>query len=82
MTPSISRNTMTELNIVELIENQPIGRLTDTYNVKLLDKIKEKFSDEEQQLFIASFYCYLNYDTEKEFVVDMDDVWRWLGFSK
>lgn len=82
MTPSISRNTMTELNIVELIENQPIGRLTDTYNVKLLDKIKEKFSDEEQQLFIASFYCYLNYDTEKDFVVDLDDVWKWLGFNK
>lgn len=73
---------MTELNIVELIENQPIGRLTDTYNVKLLDKIKEKFSDEEQQLFIASFYCYLNYDTEKDFVVDLDDVWKWLGFNK
>jgi phage anti-repressor protein len=73
---------MSELNIVELIENQPIGRLTNTYNVKLLDKIKANFSDEEQQLFIASFYCYLNYDTEKEFVVDMDDVWKWLGFSK
>lgn len=82
MTPSISRKTMSELNIVELIENQPIGRLTNTYNVKLLDKIKANFSDEEQQLFIASFYCYLNYDTEKEFVVDMDDVWKWLGFSK
>ena len=82
MASSISRNTMTELNIVELIENQPIGRLTDTYNVKLLDKIKEKFSDEEQQLFIASFYCYLNYDTEKDFVVDLDDVWKWLGFNK
>ena len=82
MEPSISRNTMSELNIVELIENQPIGRLTDTYNVKLLDKIKEKFSNEEQQLFIASFYCYLNYDTEKDFVVDLDDVWKWLGFNK
>ncbi len=82
MAPSISRNTMTELNIVELIENQPIGRLTDTYNVKLLDKIKEKFSNEEQQLFIASFYCYLNYDTEKDFMVDLDDVWKWLGFNK
>jgi len=73
---------MTELNIVELIENQPIGRLTDTYNVKLLDKIKANFSDEEQQLFIASFYCYLNYDTEKDFMVDLDDVWKWIGFSK
>jgi hypothetical protein len=73
---------MSELNIVELIENHPISKLTDTYNVKLLNKIKENFSDAEQQLFIGSFYCYLNYDTKNDFVVDLDDVWKWIGFSK
>jgi hypothetical protein len=78
---SISRN-MSELNIVELIENHPISKLSNTYNVKLLDKIKTSFSDAEQQLFIGSFYCYLNYDTKKEFVVDLDNVWKWMGFSQ
>lgn len=73
---------MSELNIVELIENHPISKLTDTYNVRLLNKIKDNFSDGEQQLFISSFYCYLNYDTKKDFVVDLDDVWKWMGFSK
>ena len=73
---------MTELNIVELIENHPISKLTDTYNVKLLNKIKDNFSDAEQQLFIGSFYCYLNYDIKKDFVVDLDDVWKWMGFSQ
>lgn len=72
---------MSELNIVELIENHPISKLTNTYNVKLLDKIKAAFSDVEQQLFIGSFYCYLNYDTKKDFVVDLDNVWKWIGFS-
>ena len=73
---------MSELNIVELIENHPISKLTRTYNVKLLDKIKANFSDAEQQLFIGSFYCYLNYDTKKDFVVDLDNVWKWMGFSQ
>ena len=73
---------MSELNIVELIENHPISKLTCTYNVKLLDKIKTNFSDTEQQLFIGSFYCYLNYDTKKDFVVDLDNVWKWIGFSQ
>jgi len=82
ITSFISRNTMSELNIVELIENHPIGKLTRTYNVKLLDKIKTTFSDDDQQLFIASFYCYLNYDTKKDFVIDLDDVWKWLGFQQ
>jgi phage anti-repressor protein len=35
----------------------------------------------EQQLFITAFYCYLNYHTTNDFVIDLDDVWRWLGFS-
>jgi hypothetical protein len=73
---------MSELNIVELIENHPISKLTNTYNVKLLNKIKTSFSDAEQQLFIGSFYCYLNYDTKKDFVVDLDNVWKWMGFSQ
>ena len=29
----------------------------------------------------ASFYCYLNYKTE-DFVIDLDDIWKWLGFSQ
>lgn len=70
-----------ELNIVELIETNPITKLSNTYNVRLLEKIKVSFTENEQQLFITSFYCYLNYDKEKDFVVDMDNVWKWLGFS-
>jgi hypothetical protein len=73
---------MTEFNIVELIENQPIDRLTDTYNVKLLDTIKEEFSNADQKLFIGYFYGYLNYDLKRDFVVDLDDVWKWLEFNQ
>jgi hypothetical protein len=70
------------LNIVELIENNPITRLSSTYNSKLLIKIKESFTGFEQQLFISSFYCYLNYDKTRDFVVDLNNVWKWLGFNQ
>ena len=69
----------TTLNIVELIENNPIARLSNTYQNKLLTKIKERFTDNEQQIFVTSFYCYLNY--KDEFIIDLDDIWKWLGFS-
>jgi hypothetical protein len=69
------------LNIVELIEKNPITKLSQTYNNLLLDKIQENFSTFEQRLFVSSFYCYLNYDKNTDFVVDLDDVWRWLGFA-
>ena len=70
------------LNIVELIESNPITKLSQDYNVKLLTKIKSNFTDFEQQLFLSSFYCYLNYHTTNDFVIDMDGVWKWLGFSQ
>lgn len=69
-------------NIVELIENNPVTKLSGTYQNKLLIKIKDNFTDYEQQMFVASFYCYLNYDTNKDFVIDLDNVWKWLGFNQ
>lgn len=69
------------LNIVELIENNPITRLSGTYQNKLLTKIKNNFTDTEQQLFVASFYCFLNYNQRNDFVIDLDNIWKWIGFS-
>ena len=71
----------TSLNIVDLIENNPITRLSGIYQNKLLTKIKAKFTNNEQQMFVASFYCFLNYNQRTEFVIDLDDVWKWIGFS-
>ena len=73
---------MQELNIVELIEKNPISKLSKAYNNKLINKIKDNFTGFEQQLFVSSFYCYLNYDKNIDFVVDLDDIWKWLGFQQ
>jgi hypothetical protein len=72
---------MASLDIVELIENNPITRLSGTYNSKLLNKIKERFNETEQQLFVASFYCFLNYQ-RNDYVIDLDNIWEWLGFNQ
>ena len=72
---------MTSINIVELIENNPITKLSGVYNNKLLTRIKERFTETQQQLFVASFYCYLNYQ-KNDFVIDLDNIWEWLGFSR
>ncbi len=72
---------MEELNIVDLIENNPITKLSQNYNGKLLSKIKNVFSDFEQQLFVTSFYCYLNYNQKTDFVIDLDKIWSWVGFQ-
>ena len=73
---------MTYFNIVDLIEKNPISKLSSTYNCKLISKIQSNFSGYEQQLFVTSFYCYLNYDKTNDFVLDLDEIWEWLGFKQ
>lgn len=72
---------MKELNIVDIIEKNPITTISNNCNTKLLIKIKDNFTSFEQQHFISNFYCYLNYDNTTDFVVDVDNIWKWLGFS-
>jgi hypothetical protein len=73
---------MDPFNIVDLIENNPISKLSANYQNNLLTKIKAKFTETEQQLFVASFYGFLKYDSNIDFVIDLDDVWKWVGFAQ
>ena len=73
---------MTTLDIVKLIDKSAITRLSHNYENKLLNKIKTTFTNNDQQLFVGNFYCYLNYDSNKDFVVDFENVWKWMGFTR
>jgi hypothetical protein len=70
------------VDIVNLIESNPITRLNGDYQSKLIKKVKNSFTNYEQQLFLSSFYCYLKYDSKKDFVIDLDNVWKWLDFNQ
>jgi len=70
------------IDIVNLIENNPITKLSGNYQTKLVQKVKNNFTNYEQQLFLSSFYCYLKYDSKNDFVIDLDNIWQWLGFSQ
>jgi len=70
------------VDIVNLIETNPITRLNGNYQYKLIEKVQNTFTNYEQQMFLSSFYCYLNYDSKNDYVIDLDNVWNWLGFSQ
>ena len=70
------------VDIVNLIESNPITKFTGDYQSKLVEKVKNNFTEYEQQIFLASFYCYLKYDYKNDFVIDLDNVWKWLGFQQ
>ena len=70
------------VDIVDLVEKNKITKLNGNYQSKMIEKIKNNFNTYEQQLFLASFYCYLQYDYKNNFVIDLDNIWKWLGFSQ
>ena len=70
------------IDIVNLIESNPITKMSGEYQSKLIEKIKNNFTNYEQQMFLTSFYCYLKYDFKNDFVIDLDNVWKWLGFQQ
>lgn len=69
------------VDIVQLIECNPITKFSGNYHSKLVEKVEKQFNNYEQQMFLASFYCYLNHDYNNDYIIDLDNVWKWLGFT-
>ena len=69
-------------DIVKFIEKNPVTRLSSEYQNELILKIQEKFTKKEQQLFVGSYFAYLNYHPTKDFVVELGLIWKWIGFSR
>ena len=68
------------VDIASLIENNPIARFNQPYHSKLFDKLSAKFSNYDEKIFLSNFYCYLKYDKVKDFVIDLDNIWKYIGF--
>lgn len=73
---------MKTLDIINLIEKNPIIKLTNTFNNQLLIKIKENFTEFQQHLLLIAFYCCINYDQNTDYVINFDDIWKWLEFNE
>ena len=68
------------VDIASLIESNPIARFNQTYHSKIIDKLSVKFSNYDEKIFLSNFYCYLKYDKLNDFVIDLDNIWKYIGF--
>lgn len=49
---------------------------------KLTDIIAKQFSDDEQRQFVDHFKLYAEYGPNSGFVMDIDNIWKWIGFAR
>ena len=48
----------------------------------LYEILNKEIITEEGQQFIINFQMYLKYgNDDTQYVIDLDDVWKWLGFN-
>ena len=50
------------------------------FQSKIIDELNNTFTDEEQKWYIASLYVYLNYHPINDFPINLDDVYKLIGF--
>lgn len=73
---------MEPVDIIKIIKNNSVEILYQKNDIKLLEKIKEKFTDFQQKLFLLTYYCRLNFHPIDDYVIDLDNIWDWIGFSQ
>ena len=66
------------MNITDIILNNPITGLSSISQNKLLNKVKNTFTTDEQTIFVSNFYMYLN--NQNNYCIDIDKILNWLGF--
>ena len=77
-----SENTE-NINIVNLVENNPIEKINETkYQSVLIEKLQSNFINSEELLFLQNYYSYFKYDYQNDFVIDLDDIWKSFDFTK
>lgn len=48
---------------------------------ELLTIMRANLDEEEMNMYITNFYLYLNYDSDKDFVVDFDSMLGWIEYT-
>lgn len=48
----------------------------------LYAKLSQEFNGEEQQIFVNNFKSYLTYDQDKDYVIDLEFITKFLGFTR
>jgi phage anti-repressor protein len=66
--------------------NKQENQIVNVQNINNVDnnlviKLKQHFSDEEQQLYVTNLYMYMNYHPTQDYPINLEDVYKMIGFA-
>jgi phage anti-repressor protein len=51
------------------------------FQSKLIDELNTTFTENEQKWYVANLYMYLNYHPTNDFPINLDDIYKMIGFA-
>ena len=68
------------INFDELVKN---SNTTISLNLqtKMVDLLNDEFTEQEQQWYIANLYVYMNYHPTNDFPINLEHVFKMIGFA-
>jgi hypothetical protein len=54
----------------------------EVITIDLYEQLKANFNTIDENIFLKNFECYLKYDQDKDFVIDLDNIVKYIGFSR
>lgn len=67
------------VNFTALLAHSDINTLP--LQSRFIELLNEEFTEEEQKLYIANLYMYLNYDSTTDFPINLETVYKMIGFA-
>ena len=68
------------INFTELVRNSSTT-LTLSSQSNMIDLLNKEFTKEESQWYIANLYIYLNYHPTDDYPINLENVYKMLGFA-
>lgn len=51
------------------------------FRSKIVDELNNNFTEDEKKWYIANLYIYLNYHPTNDFPIDLENVYKLIGFT-
>jgi phage anti-repressor protein len=69
------------INFTELVKIGNTSVLNETFQSKMVMMLNQEFTDEEQRWYIANLYVYMHYHPTNDFPINLDHVFKMIGFA-
>ena len=74
--------TIKTINFSELVKNSKTKlKLSLNCESKMIDLLNNEFTEEESQWYIANLYMYLNYHSTTDYPINLEHVYKMIGFA-